>query len=226
MPSSLRKWRFMSLSCVFVFSCFPVHFESINWFWTIVTKWQGPLQPALRASWKLLYSRSLLPWIDHVCPTRHCTQGLSSPYISMRSCCKGTCWSALCWPVLCTGGCYERGDSPGCQEMIPGSVCHTNKVHHSMRGREAEPVYWQDLHSTPWENPCRLHPALNQCTVPSIRSNIRFTRYLYSSFCSVLLKWLFYQAIFCWTFLAEMQKEPCTISLSPALHPSLGQHIY
>ena len=143
----------MSLSCVFVFSCFPVHFESINWFWTIVTKWQGPLQPALRASWKLLYSRSLLPWIDHVCPTRHCTQGLSSPYISMRSCCKGTCWSALCWPVLCTGGCYERGDSPGCQEMIPGSVCHTNKVHHSMRGREAEPVYWQDLHSTPWENP-------------------------------------------------------------------------
>lgn len=53
-----------------------------------------------------------------------------------------------------------------------------------------------------------------QTEVLSIRMDIRFTCALLSSFYSVFLKQLFKHAIYCWSFLTDIQKEPCALSLS------------
>lgn len=125
-------------------------------------------------------------------------------HISSR--CTGICCSAPCWPMLHTGGCYHQYNIPTSLEKFYGFVCYTNTT------------VWEEGETSPWMGSA-LHAMgksiqgpsmLRRHGVPSIWIGIRFTCYFHPPFYPTLWNQLFYYAICCQVFLAEIQKEPCT----------------
>lgn len=93
---------------------------------------------------------------------------------------------------------------------------------YEQKGESVSPWTGSVLCSIPWENPSGLHPMLHEHEMPSICGDGGCTHYPYASSYPVLQNLLFYEAIYCLAFLAEMHKEPCSIPLSPHLTPSQG----
>lgn len=87
---------------------FGLYWQSGKGLWDLC--WEPHRRRFIRGVSDHEQTMSALPGIVCRCST--------SLYISMSSHCKGICWSPQCQPVLCTGGCYYRGNSPGCQEKI------------------------------------------------------------------------------------------------------------
>lgn len=77
-----------------------------------------------------------------------------------------------------------------------------------LSGPQREPLHGQDVCSMLWENPSGFCLMLHEHRVLSIWRDIRFTRYLYPSFYSTFLKWLFYSANCCQAFLWRSRKSP------------------
>lgn len=75
-------------------------------------------------------------------------------------------------------------------------------------GSQREPLHGWDVCSMLWENPSGLCPMPHEHREFSIWRVVRFTPYLYPSFYSILLKWLFYSASCCRAFLWRCRKGP------------------
>ena len=85
----------------------------------------------------------------------------------MSSCCKEICWSAPYQPVLHASGCYDRDNSPACQEKMHGFACYTN-LKALQHGRGEEPIHGQDLRNVLGENPSAVCLMLCESGLPSI----------------------------------------------------------